>query len=188
MGNEPYAEWIKRDDQAQRLYKAYRDKWPDGDAQCVAIGGEFYVRFDNGEMRHVRNLADFDDEDEWCAQCGTPIDSDSSEYYSCDVYECDAVLCENCGDSQACDGYYCPRHLGNWTLLECKEDGYIYPYACDSRNMVDAWVESGYDGSVFAGQGLVALITPLGCLEWLEGEPVELSRGVWVSNMYWNVR
>lgn len=28
MGNEPYAEWIERDGQAQRLYKAYRDKWP----------------------------------------------------------------------------------------------------------------------------------------------------------------
>ncbi len=77
MGGEPFAEWIERDDQAQRLFKAYRDKWPDGDAQCVAIGDEFYVRFDDGEMRHVSNLADFDDEDEWCAQCGTPIDPDS---------------------------------------------------------------------------------------------------------------
>ena len=43
----------------------------------------------------------------------------------------------------------------------------VGPYASDSRNMV------------------VALITPHGCLKWLEGEPIELSRGVWVSNMYW---
>ena len=36
MGGEPYAEWIERDGTAQRLFKAYRDKWPDGDTQCVA--------------------------------------------------------------------------------------------------------------------------------------------------------
>lgn len=36
------------------------------------------------------------------------------------------------------------------------EDG---PYACDSRNMVDAWVSSGYDDTVFKDQGLVALIS-----------------------------
>jgi hypothetical protein len=76
MGGEPYAEWIERDGNAQRLFKAYRDKWPDGDTQCVAIGDEFYVRFVNGDgMRRVYNVGDFDDEDEWCAQCGTPIDT-----------------------------------------------------------------------------------------------------------------
>lgn len=64
----------------------------------------------------------------------------------------------------------------------------VGPHASDSRNMVDAWVESGYDNRVFDGQGLVALITPHGCLRWLEGEPVELSRGVWVSNMWWTER
>lgn len=77
MGGEPYAEWIERDGTAQRLYKAYCDKWPDGDTQCVAIGSEFYVRFRDGEgMRRIYNVGDFDDEDEWCAQCGTPIDPD----------------------------------------------------------------------------------------------------------------
>lgn len=64
------------------------------------------------------------------------------------------------------------------------EDG---PYASDSRNMVEAWVNSGYDNSVFDGQGLVALITPHGCLKWLEGTPIEYASGVWVSNMFWNV-
>lgn len=55
MGNEPYAEWIERDGTAQRLFKAYCDKWPEGDTQCVAIGGEFYVRFNNGDgMRRER--------------------------------------------------------------------------------------------------------------------------------------
>jgi hypothetical protein len=49
MGNETYAEWIERDGNAQRLFKAYRNKWPDGDTQCVAIGDEFYVRFNNGD-------------------------------------------------------------------------------------------------------------------------------------------
>lgn len=45
MGGEPYEEWIKRDDKAQRLFKEYRAKWPDGDTHCVVIGSEFYVRY-----------------------------------------------------------------------------------------------------------------------------------------------
>lgn len=54
MGNEPYAKWIKRDGNVQRLYKAYRDKWPESDTQCVVLGSEFYVRFNNGDgMRRV---------------------------------------------------------------------------------------------------------------------------------------
>lgn len=129
MGGEPYAEWIKRDDNAQRLYKAYRDKWPDGDAQCVVIGREFYVRYSNGDgMRRVYNEGDFDDEDEWCAQCGTPIDPDSGEYYRCDVYDCDAVLCEYCGGSMT-GNYYCPAHRGNELLADSMEPEYTYPYA-----------------------------------------------------------
>lgn len=36
----------------------------------------------------------------------------------------------------------------------------VGPHASDSRNMVAAWVDSGYDNTVFNGQGLVALITP----------------------------
>lgn len=129
MGGEPYAEWIERDGNAQRLYKAYRAQWPDGDTQCVAIGDEFYVRFDDGNgMRRVHSAADFDDEDEWCAQCGTPIDPDSGEYYCCDVYECDAVLCENCGDGMTC-GYYCPRHRGAEAFMHATEPSYVYPYA-----------------------------------------------------------
>lgn len=54
--------------------------------------------------------------------------------------------------------------------------------------MVRAWVDGGYDDHVFDGQGLVALITHHGCLKRLEGTPVEYARGVWVSNMFWNVR
>lgn len=132
MGGEPYAEWIKRDDQAQRLFKAYRNKWPDADAQCVAFGSEFCVRFGNGDgMRRVYDVGDFDDEAEWCAQCGTPIDPDSSNYYDCDVYGCDAVLCGSCGDSVTCDRY-CPRHRGNKLLTDSMAPEYTYPYA--SRN------------------------------------------------------
>ena len=130
MGNEPYAEWIERDGNAQRLYAAYRGKWPDGDTQCVAIDDEFYVRFNSGdEMRRVHNVGDFDDEDEWCAQCGTPIDPDWSEYYCCDASGCDAVLCDHCGGSQAYDGYYCPRHRGAEAFTDAKEPSYVYPYA-----------------------------------------------------------
>lgn len=129
MGNEPYTEWIERDDKAQRLFKAYRDKWPNIDTQCVAIGGEFYVRFNNGDgMRRVYNAADFENEDEWCAQCGTPINPDEDEYYCCDAYGCDAVLCEYCGGGMTCD-YYCPRHHGAEAFTDTKEPAYTYPYA-----------------------------------------------------------
>lgn len=129
MGGEPYADWIERDGTAQRLFKAYCDKWPDGTTECVAIGGEFYVRFNNGDkIRRVYSAADFDDEDEWCAQCGTPIDSDGSEYYRCDAYGCDAILCERCGDSVTCDRY-CPAHSGNELLTDTMEPEYTYPYA-----------------------------------------------------------
>lgn len=75
-------------------------------------GDDFYVRFRDGKMRHVDYVGDFDDEAEWCAQCGVPVDIDGGEYYCCDAD---------------------------------------------------------------------------GCLKWLEGTPVEYARGVWVSNMFWNV-
>ena len=141
MGGEPYAEWIERDGNAQRLFKAYRAQWPDGDTQCVAIGDEFYVRFSNGDgMRRVYNVSDFNDEDEWCAQCGTPIDPDSGEYYSCDVYDCDAVLCDHCGGSQAY-GYYCPRHRGAEAFMDTKEPSYIYPYAFGNGDQFTFGVE-----------------------------------------------
>ena len=140
MGNEPYEEWIERDGTAQRLFKAYRDKWPNGDAQCVAIGREFYVRQDGDGMRRVYNVGDFDNEDEWCAQCGTPIDPDSGEYYSCDVYGCDAVLCEYCGGSMTCN-YYCPRHRGAEAFTDAKEPEYTYPYTFGGGNRFTFGVE-----------------------------------------------
>lgn len=60
------------------------------------------------------------------------------------------------------------------------------PYSSDSSHMTDAWVESGYDDSVFDGQGAVALITPCGRLKWLRGDPMEYSCGVWVSDTHWD--
>lgn len=104
LGGEPYDEWIERDDTAQRLFLAYRAKWPDGDAQCVAIGDDFYVRSHDGGMRYVDTAADFDYEPEWCAQCGAPIDTGGSDYY-------------------------CPRHRGRELLSGRKECEYTYPYA-----------------------------------------------------------
>lgn len=142
MGGEQYAEWIERDDKAQRLFKAYRDKWPEGDTQCVAIGHEFYVRFGNGdEMRRVYNTGDFEEEEAWCSQCGTPIDPDSSNYYCCDVFSCDAVLCDNCGGSLTCDGYYCPRHRNAEAFTDSKEPSYVYPYAFGDGNQFTFGVE-----------------------------------------------
>lgn len=139
MGGEPYDEWIERDGTAQRMFKSYCDKWPDGTAQCVAIGDEFYVRSNDDNMRRVDSATEFDYEDEWCAQCGTPIDTDSSEYYICDVFDCDAVLCENCGGYG--NGYYCPRHRINEMLAAGMECEYTYPYAFCGCNQFTFGVE-----------------------------------------------
>ena len=141
MSGEPYAEWIERDGQAQRLFKAYRDKWPENDTECLAIGDEFYVRQNGDGMRRVHNTGDFNNEDEWCAQCGTPIDPDSGDYYSCDVFNCDAVLCDDCGSSLTCDGYYCPKHRGAKALTNPKEPSYIYPYAFGNGDQFTFGVE-----------------------------------------------
>lgn len=141
MGGEPYAEWIKRDGQAQRLFKAYRDKWPENDAECLAIGDEFYVRQDGGGMRRVYYVGDFNNEDEWCAQCGTPIDPDSGDYYCCDVFDCDAVLCDDCGSNLTCDGYYCPQHRRAKAFTDSKEPSYVYPYAFGNGDQFTFGVE-----------------------------------------------
>lgn len=139
LGGEPYAEWIKRDGTAQRLFKAYCDKWPNGTAKCVAMGDDFYVRFTNGDMRYVEYDSEFDDETAWCAQCGVPIDSAGSDCYSCDVYGCDAVLCEDCVG--AGNDYCCPRHRGNELFSESKECEYIHPYSSEHVNQFSFGVE-----------------------------------------------
>ena len=141
MGNEPYADWLERDSKAQRLFKEYCAKWPEGDTQCVATDSELYVRFNNGDgMRRVYDMCDFDNENEWCAQCGTPIDPDGGEYYCCDVSDCDAILCQYCGDSQTC-GYYCPRHRSAEAFLDAKEPSYTYPYAFENGDQFTLGVE-----------------------------------------------
>lgn len=127
MGGESYAEWIEWDGTAQRMFKAYCDKWPDGTAQCVAIGDEFYVRSHGGGMRRVDSAADFEDESKWCSYCGTPIDAESCEYYICDVFYCDAALCEDCGGCG--NDCYCARHRINGMFSAGKDCEYTYPYA-----------------------------------------------------------
>lgn len=139
LGGEPYEEWIRRNGPAQCIYKAYCDKWPDSTTQCVAIGDDFYVRSENREMRRVDYVGDFDDEDGWCAQCGTPIDPGGNEYYCCDVSDCDAVLCENCGWAE--DSHYCPRHSADRILSDSKEPEYVYPYAFGDGNQFTFGVE-----------------------------------------------
>lgn len=181
MGGEPYPEWIKRDGTAQRLYKAYCNMWPDGTTECVAIGGEFYVRQDGDGMRRVYSVGDFDDEGEWCAQCGTPIDSDRGEYYRCDVYGCDAVLCGSCGDSVTCERY-CPRHRGNELLTDSMAPEYTYPYAFRNGDqftfgveieiesaLSDDFVENVTGSSIIAGWNKDAS---------LEGNGVELQTNI----------
>lgn len=139
LGGEPYSKWIERNGTPQYLFKTYRNRWPEGTAECVAIGDEFYVRTNDGEMRRVCDDTDFEDETAWCAQCGTPLNP-SSTWYDCDAYGCDAILCEECegGPEVSC---YCPRHRGNAMLLTSKETEYTYPYASENGNQFTFGVE-----------------------------------------------
>lgn len=141
LGGEPYAEWIKRDGPAQRMYKAYRAKWPNSDASCFVAGDDFYVRFSNGNMRYVDCVGDFDDEAAWCSQCGAPVDIDNDDYYCCDADGCDSVLCDYCGGSMTCGDYYCPRHRLSSMLRYVKEPEYVYPYAFGDGNQFTFGVE-----------------------------------------------
>lgn len=140
LGGEPYEEWIKRDGKAQRMFKAYTAKWPDGTASCFVADDDFYVRLNGGRMRYVDCVGDFDDEAAWCAQCGVPVDIDDGDYYCCDVDGCDAVLCDYCGGSME-DDYYCPRHRLNGMLRNQKEPEYIYPYAFGNGDQFTFGVE-----------------------------------------------
>lgn len=108
MGGEPYEVWAGRDGTAQRLYKAYRARWPHSRTICAAVGSELYVRYQDGGMRQVAGESDFDHEREWCAQCGTPVDPDDG--YACESVDCRRVLCEDCYDCLECDGCHCPAH------------------------------------------------------------------------------
>lgn len=139
LGGEPYAEWIERSGTPQYLFKTYRTRWPEGTAECVAVGDEFYIRTNDGEMRRVYDNTDFENETAWCAQCGTPLDT-SSAYYDCETYGCDAILCEIC-DGRSDGGCYCPRHRGNAMLLTSKETEYTYPYAFGTGDQFTFGVE-----------------------------------------------
>lgn len=127
LGGEPYSEWVEQDGISQLLFGTYCRMWPNGTAECVAIGDEFYVRTNDGEMRRVYDDTDFEDETAWCAQCGTPLNP-SSTWYDCEAYGCDAILCEEC-EGRPEVGCHCPRHRGNGMLLTSKEVEYTYPYA-----------------------------------------------------------
>lgn len=139
LGGEPYTEWIDRSGTPQYLFRTYRNRWPEGTAECVAIGDEFYIRTPDGEMRRVYDDTDFEDETAWCAQCGTPLNHRSTRY-DCDAYDCDAILCEECGESSD-GGYYCPRHRGNGMLSDYKEAEYVYPYAFGNGDQFTFGVE-----------------------------------------------
>lgn len=149
LGGEPYAEWIGRNGAPQCLFKAYCDKWPEGTAECVAIGDELYVRTDDGEMRRVCDDTDFEDETAWCAQCGTPLDPGST-WYDCDAYGCDAILCEECEGSSDC-GCRCPRHRGAAMLATSKEAEYTYPYASGNGDQFAFGVEIEAESELDAG-------------------------------------
>ena len=112
MGGEPYDRWIRRDGTAQRVYREYLKRWPGNTVECAVVRGEFYVRLDGELMRRVNVPADFDVEDEWCAQCGRPVDPDGFDHYGCDAPDCRRVLCEDCGGCLDVAGCYCPYHRG----------------------------------------------------------------------------
>lgn len=110
VGGEPFDVWAGRGGVAQSLYRAYRARWPHSCTFCAAVGSDLYVRGDDGVMRRVCSEADFDVPDEWCAQCGVPVDPDGGDCYGCDALDCRNVLCGQCGDCLAQSGCYCPYH------------------------------------------------------------------------------
>lgn len=149
LGGEPYAEWIERSGTPQYLFRAYRSRWPEGTAECVAVGDEFYIRTNDGEMRRIYDDTDFEDETAWCAQCGTPLDT-SSTYYVCETYGCDAILCEICEGRSDGGHCYCPRHRGNAMLLTPKETEYTYPYAFGAGGQFTFGVEIEVESEIDA--------------------------------------
>lgn len=139
LGGEPYSKWIDHNGTPQYLYKTYCNKWPEGTAECVAIGDEFYIHTNDSEMRRVYDDTDFENKTAWCAQCGTPLNP-SSTWYDCDAYGCDAILCEECeGRLEA--GCYCPRHRGTAMLATSKETEYTYPYASKNGDQFTFGIE-----------------------------------------------
>ena len=174
IGGEPYAEWIDRSGIPQYLFRTYCDRWPEGTAECVAIGDEFYVRTSDLEMRRVHDDTDFEDETAWCAQCGTPLDP-SSAYYNCEAYDCDAILCEGCEGSSD-GGCYCPLHRGNAALLASKETEYTYPYTFRSGKQFTFGVEVEMESELYTD--FVAAITESSLIAGWDGDPSLEAGGV----------
>jgi hypothetical protein len=180
LGGEQYAEWIDRSGAPQYLFRAYRNRWPGGTAECVAIGDEFYVRANDGEMRRVYDDTDFENETAWCAQCGTPLDP-SSAYYDCGACGCDAILCEQCEGSSD-GGCYCPRHCGNGMLREPKGAEYTPPYTFGSGKQftfgVEVELESELDADFAADVTDSGLIAGWDCDPSLGDGGVELQTNI----------
>ena len=163
LGGEPFDRWIRRDGTAQRIYAAFRAKWPANTVECAVIRGEFYVRQDGELMRRVYTPDDFDVEGDWCAQCGRPVDSDGQAFYCCDADGCRNVLCEDCGGCLDVGGCYCPLHRGLPLFADVREDVYGHPYGVKCGGQfaygVEIEVESvlgdGFADAVL-GSGLIA--------------------------------
>lgn len=180
LGGEPYSKWVERDDTPQLLFRTYCRMWPEGTAECVAIGDEFYVRTQDGEMRRVYDDTDFEDETAWCAQCGTPLDPNSI-YYDCDAYGCDAILCETCGGTSEGD-CYCPRHRGNGLLMSPTEAEYTYPYAFGDGDQftfgVEVEIESELDTDFTENVSQSNLIAGWDSDQSLEHNGIELQTNI----------
>lgn len=180
LGGEPYAEWIDRSGAPQYLFRTYCNRWPEGTAECVAIGDEFYIRTNDGEMRRVYDDTDFENETAWCAQCGTPLDP-SSAYYDCDAYGCDAIFCEQCEGSSD-GGCYCPRHCGNGMLRAPKGAEYTHPYTFGSGKQftfgVEVELESELDADFAADVTDSSLIAGWDCDPSLGDGGVELQTNI----------
>lgn len=166
LGGEPYAEWIDRNGMPQHLFRTYCNRWPEGTAECVAIGDEFYVRTPDFEMRRVYDDTDFEDETAWCAQCGTPLDPSSACY--CDAYDCDAILCEGCEGSSD-GGCYCPLHRCNGVLLASKETEYTYPYAFGNGKQFTFGVEVEMESELYTD--FVVAITESSLIAGWDSDP-----------------
>lgn len=126
MDGVPFDEWIAIDGNAQRIYKAFRERFH-SDVECmVAHDGSFFVRDNNDGFHEVNGASDFDDYEAWCARCGVYLANEENWCY-CDYSSCDNRVCTGCSGGYYSDAY-CPAHEDIARLRDEKSPEYTHPY------------------------------------------------------------
>lgn len=129
MDGTPFDEWIAIDGNAQRIYKAFRERFH-SDVECmVAHDGSFFVRDNNDGFHEVNGASDFDDYEAWCARCGVYLANEENWCY-CDYSSCDNRVCAGCSGGYY-SNVYCPAHEDIARLRDEKSPEYTHPYPHD---------------------------------------------------------